>query len=101
MATNTLSRSERPPTVTQRSSARYRHWPFCCCSSPETAAGAEEVLALDIEDLDRRMTGADNIAWQARTARLLPRLIGGRTSGPLFVTSRKARVEMPAAHLDE
>jgi integrase len=75
----------------------------------ETAARAEEVLALDIEDLDRpgrtasvrRKGGADIITWQARTAKLLPRLIGGRTSGPLFVTSRKARVELPAAHLDE
>src|SRR5271169_1639983 len=26
---------ERPVAVTQRSSARYRHWPFRCCSSPE------------------------------------------------------------------
>ena len=34
MAASTLSRSERPPTVTQLSSARYRHWPFRCCSSP-------------------------------------------------------------------
>jgi integrase len=75
----------------------------------ETAARAEEVLALDIEDLDRpnrqakvhRKGSAGTIAWQARTARLLPRLIGGRTSGPLFVTSRKARVELPAADLDE
>jgi integrase len=75
----------------------------------ETAARAEEVLALDIEDLDRpnrkakvrRKGGVGTIDWQARTARLLPRLIGGRTTGPLFVTSRKARVELPAAHLDE
>jgi len=35
MAANTFSRSERP-TVTQRSSARNRHWPFRCCSSPYT-----------------------------------------------------------------
>src|SRR5260370_18463818 len=34
MAASTLSRSERPVAVTQRSSARYRHWPFRCCSSP-------------------------------------------------------------------
>jgi integrase len=76
----------------------------------ETAARADEVLALDIEDLDRpnckarvrRKGGAvDIIVWQTRTARLLPRLTGGRTSGPLFVTSRKARVQLPAADLDE
>ena len=29
-----LGYSERPVAVTQWSSARYRHWPFCCCSSP-------------------------------------------------------------------
>ena len=72
----------------------------------ETAARADGVLALDIEDLDRpnrrarvrRKGGAvDVICWQTRTARLLPRLAGDRTSGPLFVTARKARVELPAA----
>src|SRR6266566_599075 len=34
MAASTHSRSERPVAVIQRSSARYRHWPFRCCSSP-------------------------------------------------------------------
>jgi len=76
----------------------------------ETAARADEVLALDIEDLDRpnrrapvrRKGGAvDVICWQTRTARLLPRLADGRASGPLFVTARKARVQLPAADLDE
>ena len=37
MAASTLPGSERPPTVTQLSSARYRHWPFRCCSSPDAA----------------------------------------------------------------
>src|SRR6266478_5325147 len=36
MAASTHSRSERPVAVIQRSSARYRHWPFRCCSSPVT-----------------------------------------------------------------
>ena len=40
MAASTLPRSKRPPTVTQRSSARYRHWPFRCCSSPSAARRA-------------------------------------------------------------
>jgi len=44
MAANTLSRSKRPVAVTlavtQRSSARYRHWPFRCCSSPVTVLAA-------------------------------------------------------------
>ncbi len=76
----------------------------------ETAARADEVLGLNVEDLDRpnrkarvRRKGGviGAIVWQIRTARLLPKLIGGRTSGPLFVTSRKARVELPAADLDD
>jgi integrase/recombinase XerC/integrase/recombinase XerD len=49
----------------------------------------------------RRKGGAVNvICWQTRTARLLPRLAGDRTSGPLFVTARKARIELPADDLD-
>ncbi len=75
----------------------------------ETAARAAEVLALDVEDLDlrnrcakvRRKGGAaDTIVWQTATARLLPRLLRGRTSGPVFVTGRRARVELPPSDLD-
>jgi integrase len=75
----------------------------------ETAARSAEVLALDVEDLDlpnrqarvRRKGGAiDVIIWQTGTARLLPRLLKGRKSGPVFVTKRKARVQLPAADLD-
>jgi integrase len=57
---------------------------------------ANEVLALNIEDLDSkrgRITGKGGtirwIHWQSGTARLLPRLIGGRTSGPLFLADRR------------
>ena len=32
----------------------------------------------------------ETVYWDAGTARLLPRLVGGRTRGPLFVTHRKA-----------
>ncbi len=76
----------------------------------ETAARSAEVLALDVEDLDlpnrcarvRRKGGAiDLVVWQTGTARLLPRLLQGRTTGPVFVTGRKARVPLPAADLDE
>src|SRR6266566_3643826 len=75
----------------------------------ETAARSAEVLALDVEDLDlpnrqarvRRKGGAlDIIVWQTGTARLLPRLLKGRKSGPVFVTERRARVQLPAADLD-
>ena len=73
------------------------------------AIRAAEVLALDVEDLDlrnrcakvRRKGGAaDTIVWQTATARLLPRLLRGRTSGPVFVTGRRARVELPPSDLD-
>ncbi len=76
----------------------------------ETAARSAEVLALDVEDLDlpnrcarvRRKGGAiDIIVWQTGTARLLPRLLQGRKTGPVFVTERKARVPLAAADLDE
>ena len=76
----------------------------------ETAARSAEVLALNVEDLDlpnrrakvRRKGGAmDWVIWQTGTARLLPRLLKGRKSGPVFVTERKARVQLAAADLDE
>ena len=72
----------------------------------ETAARSAEVLALNVEDLGlpnrcarvRRKGGAiDVIIWQTGTARLMPRLLKGRKSGPVFVTERKARVQLPAA----
>lgn len=62
----------------------------------ETAARAEEVLSLNIEDLDlpnrrantiRKGGGAAVIDWSTGTARLLPRLIKGRKTGPLFLSS--------------
>ncbi|MDQ2710610.1 MAG: hypothetical protein M3Z25_24625 [Actinomycetota bacterium] len=40
------------------------------------------------------------IVWQAATARLLPRLLDGRRCGPVFLTERRARVELPAVDLD-
>ncbi|MFF3573005.1 tyrosine-type recombinase/integrase [Nocardia jiangxiensis] len=78
----------------------------------ETCARAEELLQLNIEDLDlagrcarvkskgakprTRRRGATHhehvleaVYWDAGTARLLPRLIRGRTRGPVFVTHRR------------
>jgi integrase len=75
----------------------------------ETAARTSEVLALNVEDLDlrnrkakvRRKGGAaDVIVWQTGTARLLPRLLEGRRTGPVFLTNRRARVPLAAADLD-
>jgi integrase/recombinase XerC/integrase/recombinase XerD len=78
----------------------------------ETAARSAEVLRLDVDGLDlpnrratvRRKGGAiDVVTWQTGTARLLPRLLKGRRSGPVFVTMRRPRagVEFASADLDE
>lgn len=75
----------------------------------ETAARADEALRLDVRDLDmpartartRRKGGArDVIAWQTGTARLLPRLLAGRRSGPVFLTDRRARPSVAAVDVD-
>lgn len=59
----------------------------------ETAARAQEILNLDADELDlrnrrtivRRKGGAaDVIVWRTATARLLPRLLEGRRTGPVF-----------------
>ncbi len=60
----------------------------------ETAARANEALALDVADLDlprRRAVvvgkggRAELIGWETKTARLLPRHLAGRRDGPLFL----------------
>ncbi len=70
----------------------------------ESAARAEEVLCLNVEDLftaDKRgrikaKGGAiEWIHWQSGAARLLPRLIACRTEGPLFLTERRAPAGTP------
>jgi integrase/recombinase XerC/integrase/recombinase XerD len=75
----------------------------------ETAARAAEVLGLDVPDLDltnrraraRRKGGQlDTIVWQTGTARLLPRLLKGRATGPVFLTERRARVELSPVDVD-
>jgi integrase len=76
----------------------------------ETAARSAEVLRLDVEDLDmpnrkskvtRKGGAVDVIVWQTGTARLLPRYLKGRTSGPLFLTGRRARVQLPPGDVDQ
>jgi site-specific recombinase XerD len=65
----------------------------------ETAARAEEILSLDIGDLDPEFRRArviskggaiEYVHWQTGTARLLPRLLKGRASGPVFLADRRA-----------
>ena len=64
----------------------------------ETAARANEVLALNIEDLDLGARRAvvrgkgghrQEVVWASGTARLLPRYLAGRQRGPVFVTHRR------------
>ncbi|HWR47080.1 MAG TPA: Tn3 family transposase [Pseudonocardiaceae bacterium] len=75
----------------------------------DTAARSSEVLALNVADLDlrnrrakvrRKGNAIDVIVWQTATARLLPRLLTGRTTGPVFLTNRKARVPLATTDLD-
>ncbi|MGW5107529.1 hypothetical protein [Nocardia sp. NPDC004123] len=75
----------------------------------ETAARAEELLLLDIPDLDmpnrcatviRKDGATDIVAWQTGTARLLPRLLAGRHTGPLYLTDRKAKSGVAKADTD-
>jgi integrase/recombinase XerD len=70
----------------------------------ETAARAEEILALDVEDLDLANKRArvvskggavDWVHWQSGTATLLPRLLKGRPRGPVFLTDRHASTHTP------
>jgi integrase len=76
----------------------------------ETAARTNEILYLDIEDLDlrnrrakvtRKGSAIDVIVWQTATARLLPRLLAGRTTGPVFLTDRRARLPLAPIDIDE
>ncbi|MFD8531650.1 tyrosine-type recombinase/integrase [Streptosporangium canum] len=72
----------------------------------ETAARAEEILTLNIEDLDLEFRRArvtskggaiEYVHWATGTARLLPRLLKGRITGPLFLADRRAPASGPRA----
>ncbi|MCX4823230.1 site-specific integrase [Streptomyces sp. NBC_01142] len=65
----------------------------------ETCARADELLQLDVPDLDMEFRrgrvgekGGDNayVHWETPTARLLPRLLQGRATGPVFLADRRA-----------
>jgi len=67
----------------------------------ESAARANEILALNIEDLDMARKRAvvigkgghrEVVIWASGTARLLPRYLAGRRRGPVFVTERRPNV---------
>jgi hypothetical protein len=61
-------------------------------------ARADELLELDLPDLDMEFRrgragekGGDNAYghWESPTARLLPRLLQGRATGPVFLADRR------------
>ena len=75
----------------------------------ETAARANELLALDVEDLDlsnrrariRSKGGAvEWVFWQTGSAQLLPRLLTGRTRGPVFLAGRRPTRAVAGLDLD-
>jgi len=102
--TKALTREEVERILTMKASLRDRtFWTMLY----ETAARASEILALDMADLDianrrarvtRKGGEVQWVGWSTRTATLLPRLLKGRTAGPLFLTLRRACHE--AALLD-
>ncbi len=72
----------------------------------ETAARANEILSLNMEDLDLdtrrapiRETGGNTawIHWGSGTAHLLPRLLRGRDTGPVFLSERRPGPARPAS----
>jgi len=75
----------------------------------ETAARASEVLNLNLEDLDLANKRAqvtskggavEWVFWQTGAALLLPRLLGRRAAGPVFLADRKPTRAVPTADLD-
>jgi integrase/recombinase XerC/integrase/recombinase XerD len=70
----------------------------------ETAARANEILSLDINDLDLPNKRArvqskggqtEWLFWQTGAALLLPRLLAGRTTGPVFLADRQPTRAVP------
>jgi integrase/recombinase XerD len=75
----------------------------------ETAARANELLALDVQDLDlanRRARvhskggAVEWVFWQTGSAQLLPRLLAGRTRGPVFLGDRRPTRAVAGLDLD-
>ena len=70
----------------------------------ESGAPIHHVLSLNVEDLDledrRAPTGKRWITWRSGTARLLPRLLAGRTRGPVFLADRRPVPSRPLADAD-
>jgi hypothetical protein len=72
----------------------------------DTAAPADDILALDAGHLDlaghrARIRSAEDsgcrLHWRGGTSRLLRLLLAGRPCGPVFLTERRAPAQAPAA----
>lgn len=75
----------------------------------ETAARANEVLGLNVEDVDltakravtvRKGGDRDVLHFQTGSARLLPKVIAGRSEGPLFIALRPPMQSRAPANTD-
>ncbi|WP_035855312.1 DUF6596 domain-containing protein [Cryptosporangium arvum] len=70
----------------------------------ESGAPVTTVLALDVGDLDlaerRARAGTTWVTWRSATADLLPRLLAGRTRGPVFLADRRPVPSRPVAATD-
>lgn len=75
----------------------------------DTAARADELLNLNVEDLDLSDRSAPvvgkggevrRVRWTTGTNRLLRELVGQRTQGPVFLTGRRATGDVPVADRD-
>lgn len=75
----------------------------------ETAGRASEVLSLNVENLDQaersatvvgKGGGVETLHWATGSARLLPRYLGDRTTGPVFLADRPPRIATAKADLD-
>jgi integrase/recombinase XerC/integrase/recombinase XerD len=69
----------------------------------------KELLMLDVPHLDtanrlavvtRKGGAKDVVVWQTGTARLLPRMLAGRRSGPVFLTDSNARPSVATLDVD-
>ncbi|GAA2910095.1 hypothetical protein Acy02nite_49110 [Actinoplanes cyaneus] len=87
------------PTNAELYQFLLRHGTALLARAQRSAARADEILGLDVPDLDMEFRralvvekGGDRayVHWETLTARLLPRLLQGRITGPVFLADRRA-----------
>jgi hypothetical protein len=92
-------------SVLQRSAASHASLSaLSICSFGSTGIVTPLIISRAVADRSARITGkgghAERVFWATGTTRLLPRLIGGRTHGPVFVTDRAALRPMAKSDVD-